>query len=158
MRHPRKLENSRRWTEKGSGIPRQAEEPLIKGSKSINSNSSPEAEGQKNAGAQGQLTGMTRDTQPVTFALTPPGSNRKYYLPRTVKAAPKARPQAAGRPRRDKGSQARQLATGDSCQKVPPAPNPHRKQSRKLRPNGLSSATIHARNSKHKHIHTHHLN
>lgn len=87
VRHPRKLENSRRWTEKGSGIPRQAEEPLIKGSKSINSNSSPEAEGQKNAGARGQLTGMTRDTQPVTFALTPPGSNSKYYLPRTVKAS-----------------------------------------------------------------------
>lgn len=108
----------------------------------------------KKARAQGRLTGMTRTPCPVTlaWALTPLGSNNK------VPSAEHSETSAKGSWNAQEGKVQPSKVTKPlryHCQKVPPAPYPHRKQSRKLRPNGNLSAMIRAKDSKHKYRQTH---
>ena len=121
------------WKEKWH--PGQAKAPSIKGTKSMNSNPSPEADSQKRARAQGQQACLGHPAQLPLPSL--PWATTKYHLLRT---------ESEGSTRgscsiKEQAQSSRQLVMRYSCQKVLPASHPQRKQSRKLRPNGISSAS-----------------
>ena len=121
------------WKEKWH--PGQAKEPSIKGTKSMNSNPSPEADSQKRARAQGQQACLGHPAQLPLPSL--PWATTKYHLLRT---------ECEGSTRdscsiKQQAQLSRHLVMRYSCQKVLPASHPQKKQSRKLRPNGISSAS-----------------
>lgn len=113
----------------------KAKEPSIKGTKSTNSNPSPEAESQKRAGAQGQQACLGHPAQLPLPSL--PWATTKYYLLRT---------ESEGSTRgscntKEQAQPSRQLPMRYSCQKVPPVPTFTESKEGKLRPNGVSSAS-----------------
>ena len=101
----------------------------------MNSKPSPEADSQKRARAQGQQAYLGHPGQLPLLSL--PWATTKYYLLRTES---EGSTRGSCNPK-EQAQPSRQPATRYSCQKVPPASHPHRKQSGKLRPNGISSAS-----------------
>ena len=111
------------WKEKWH--PGKAKEPSIKGTKSMNSKPSPEADSQKRARAQGQQACLGHPAQLPLPSL--PWATTKYYLLRTES---EGSTRGSCNPK-EQAQPSRQPATSYSCQKVPPASHPHRKQSGK---------------------------
>lgn len=147
------MENSCRWTETGNDIPGQAKSTQARAPRVWTATAVQRQKPEKGQ-TPGWLTAVTRTPCPVTpnQALTPLGGtnrvltaeNREWRQCRRQLECPGGISSAKGRP-----------AMVYAYQKVPQAPHPHTKPRRKWRPNGISSAMIHAKDSKHTHTPPH---
>ena len=154
----KKTENQKLWgipikyKTAGDGLKRKttkeklkAKEPSIKGTKSMNSNPSPEAESQKRAGAQGQQACLGHPAQLPLPSL--PWATTKYYLLRT---------ESEGSTRgscntKEQAQPSRQLPMRYSCQKVPPVPTFTESKEENWGPTASLLHLVHTKDSKHTH-------